>query len=107
MAEAAKAASDYLKEENKKIIYITIANALSVDCDCDCNQGDPVMKDIGIFASLDPVANDQAFIDAIWNSMDPGKEELKERVDSRDGRHITEYAKSIGLGNSEYELIEI
>ena len=65
------------------------------------------MEDIGIFASLDPVANDQAFIDAIWNSEDPGKEELKERVDSRVGRHITEYAESLGLGSTEYELIEI
>ena len=107
MAEASKAVSDYLKEEGKQIIYITVANALSVDCDCDCNQGDPVMKDIGIFASLDPVANDEAFLDAIWNSNDPGKEELKERVDSRLGRHITKYAESIGLGTRDYELIEI
>ena len=107
MAEAAKAVADYLKEEGKPIIYITVANALSVDCDCDENQGDPVMKDIGIFASLDPVANDQAFIDAIWNSVDPGKEELKERVDSREGRHITEYAEELGLGTCDYELIEI
>ena len=107
MAEAAKAVSDYLKENNKPIVYITVANALSVDCDCDCNQGDPVMEDIGIFASLDPVANDQAFIDAIWNSTDNGKEKLKERIDSRLGRHITEYAESLGLGNTDYELIEI
>ncbi len=107
MAEAAKAVSDYLKENNKPIVYITVANALSVDCDCDCNQGDPVMKDIGIFASLDPVANDQAFIDAVWNSTDEGKEKLKERIDSRLGRHITEYAESLGLGTTEYELINI
>ena len=65
MAEAAKAVADYLKENNKPIVYITVANAISVDCDCDANQGEPVMGDIGIFASLDPVANDQAFIDAI------------------------------------------
>jgi uncharacterized Fe-S center protein len=107
MAEAATAVADYLKEEGKPIVYITVANALSVDCDCDCNQGDPVMADIGIFASLDPVANDQAFIDAVWNSEDSGKEELKERVDTRQGRHITEYAESLGLGTTEYELIEI
>ena len=107
MAEAATAVADYLKENNKTILYIIVANALSLDCDCDANQGDPVMKDIGIFASLDPVANDQAFIDAIWNSEDPGKEKLKERVDSRVGRHITEYAESLGLGSTEYELIEI
>lgn len=107
MAEAAKAVSDYLEENNKPIVYITIANAISVDCDCDCNQKDPVMADIGIFASLDPVANDQAFIDAIWNSTDPGKEQMKERIDTRVGRHITEYAESLGLGTTEYELIEI
>ena len=107
MAEAAKAVSDYLEENNKPIVYITIANVISVDCDCDCNQKDPVMADIGIFASLDPVANDQAFIDAIWNSTDPGKEQMKERIDTRVGRHITEYAESLGLGTTEYELIEI
>ena len=107
MAEAATAVADYLKEKGKPIVYITIANALSVDCDCDCNQGDPVMADLGIFASLDPVANDQAFIDAVWNSQDEGKEVLKERVDSRKGRHITEYAESLGLGTTDYELIEI
>lgn len=107
MAEAAKAVSDYLKENNKPIVYITVANAISVDCDCDCNQGDPVMGDIGIFGSLDPVANDQAFIDAIWNSTDAGKEKMKERVDTRKGRHITEYAESLGLGSTEYELIKI
>ena len=107
MAEAATAVANYLKENNKPIVYITVANALSIDCDCDCNQGDPVMKDIGIFASLDPVANDQAFIDAIWNSTDNGKEQLKERIESRLGRHITEYAESLGLGKTEYEIIEI
>ena len=107
MAEAAKAVSDYLESNGKKIIYITVANALSVDCDCDAHQGDPVMSDIGIFASLDPVANDQAFLDAVWNSSDSGKEELKARIDRQVGRHITEYAEKIGLGTTEYELIEI
>lgn len=107
MAEAATAVSDYLKENNKPIVYITVANRLSLDCDCDSNQGDAVMADIGIFASLDPVANDQAFIDAIWNSTDSGKDELIERIDSRVGRHITEYAESLGLGSTDYELINI
>lgn len=107
MAEAAKSVADYLKENNKPIVYITIANALSVDCDCDRNQGDPVMDDIGIFASLDPVANDQAFLDAVWNSTDPGHTKLMERVDRQVGRHITEYAESIGLGSTKYELVEI
>ena len=107
MAEAAKAVSDYLEDEGKKIVYITIMNAISVDCDCDANQGDPVMEDLGIIASLDPVANDQAFIDMLWNSTDPGHEKMMERVDSREGRHITKYAEEIGLGTTNYELIEI
>ena len=107
MAEAATAVSDYLKEQNKPIVYITVANAISLDCDCDSHQGDPVIGDIGIFASLDPVANDQAFIDAIWATHEQGTESIKERIDTRFGRHITEYAKSLGLGNTEYELINI
>ena len=107
MAEAAKAVSDYLSENNKQIVYITVMNAISVDCDCDANQGDPVMNDLGIIASLDPVANDQAFIDMIWNSTDPGHEKMMERVDRQVGRHITEYAEEIGLGTREYELIEV
>ena len=107
MAEAAKAVSDYFEENNKKIVYITIANAISVDCDCDAHQGDPVMEDIGILGSLDPVANDQAFIDALWNSSDSGHTKMMERVDRQEGRHITEYAESIGLGHTNYELIEL
>lgn len=107
MAEAAKAVSDYLKENNKPIVYITVMNAISVDCDCDAHQGDPVMNDLGIIASLDPVANDQAFIDMLWNSTDPGHTKMMERVDRQEGRHITEYAESIGLGTTEYEIIEI
>ena len=107
MAEAAKAVADYFEENNKKIAYITVMNALSVDCDCDAHQGDPVMGDLGIVASLDPVANDQAFIDMIWNSKDPGAHLLQERVDRQEGRHILPYAEEIGLGSREYELIEI
>lgn len=107
MAEAATAVTDYLKEKHKPIVYITVMNALSVDCDCDKNQGDPVMADLGIVASLDPVANDQAFIDMIWASDDPGASELKERIDSREGRAILSYAESLGLGSCQYELVEI
>ena len=107
MAEAAKAVADYLKENNKPIVYITIMNNISVDCDCDAHQGDPVMGDLGIVASLDPVANDQAFIDMLWNSTDPGHIKMMERVDRQVGRHITEYAEEIGLGSTDYELIEI
>ncbi len=107
MAEAATAVADYLKEQGKPIVYITVANALSLDCDCDKNQGDPVMGDLGIFASIDPVANDQAFIDAIWTSSDPGATDLKDRIDTRLGREILPYAESLGLGSRDYELVEI
>ena len=107
MAEAATAVSDYLKENNKPIVYITVANAITFDCDCDAHQGDPVIADIGILASLDPVANDQAFIDAIWATHEEGTKDIEERIDSRKGRHITEYAESLGLGTTSYELIEI
>lgn len=107
MAEAACAVSDYFKSKNKTIIYITVMNALSLDCDCDAHQGDPVMNDLGIVASLDPVANDQAFIDMIWNSNDKGRFKLEERIDTRLGREILPYAESLGLGTREYELIII
>lgn len=107
MAEAATAVVDYLKEQGKPIVYITVMNALSLSCDCDANQDDPVMADLGIVASLDPVANDQAFIDMIWASEDPGAKKLQERIDSRLGREILPYAESLGLGSREYELIEI
>ena len=107
MAEAATAVADYLQAQGKPIVYITVMNALSVDCDCDKNQGDPVMADLGIVASLDPVANDQAFIDMIWASADPGAAELKERIDSREGRAILPYAEALGLGSRDYELIKI
>lgn len=107
MAEAAGAVCDYLAENNKPIIYITVMNFLSVDCDCDCNQSDPVMADLGIVGSTDPVANDQAFIDMIWNSDDPGVAKLKERIDGRLGREILPYAEELGLGSREHELIEL
>ena len=107
MAEAATAVADYLRSEGKPIVYITVMNNLSLDCDCDAHQGDPVMADLGIVASLDPVANDQAFIDMIWDSRDPGAKELQERIDSREGREILPYAESLGLGSRDYELIEL
>lgn len=107
MAEAATAVADYLKEQGKPIAYITVMNAISLDCDCDAHQGDPVMNDLGIVASLDPVANDQAFIDMIWASSDPGAKDLQERIDSRLGREILPYAEELGLGSRDYELIEV
>ncbi len=81
-------------------------NAISTSCDCDANQDDPVMEDLGIIASTDPVANDQAFIDLVWASKDPGAEKLKERIDSMQGREILPYAEELGLGGREYELVE-
>lgn len=107
MAEAAKAVHDYFSENNKQIVYITVMNELSIDCDCDAHQGVPVMNDLGIIASLDPVANDQAFIDMVWLSDDPGAEKLKERIDSKLGREILPYAEALGLGTRNYDLIII
>lgn len=107
MAEAATAVADYLKEQGKPIVYITVMNALSLSCDCDSKQDDPVMADLGIVASLDPVANDQAFIDMIWASKDPGAKLLQERIDTRLGREILPYAEELGLGSRKYELVEI
>ncbi len=107
MAEAACAVSDYLREKGRPIVYITVMNAISTSCDCDANQDDPVMGDLGIIASLDPVANDQAFIDMVWASSDSGAGKLRERIDSRLGREILPYAESLGLGSREYELVEV
>ncbi len=105
MAEAAKSVSDYFASQNKQIVYITVMNFLSVDC--DAHQTDPVMADLGIVASTDPVANDQAFVDMIYASTDPGAKKLQERIDRQMGRHILPYAESIGLGTTKYELIEL
>ena len=107
MAEAATAVADYFKANHKPIVYITVMNFLSVDCDCDAHQTDPVMTDLGIVASLDPVANDQAFIDMIWNSNDPGAKKLQARIDRQLGRDILPYAESLGLGSTKYDLISI
>ena len=103
MAEAAKAVADY---KGGNIVYIDIMNNLSVDCDCDSNPEAPCMKDIGILASTDPVAVDQACIDLIWSSDDEGRDHFIERVERQNGRHILPYAESIGLGSREYEVIE-
>lgn len=107
MAEAAKAVSDYLEKNNKQIVYIAVMNYLSVDCDCDAHQSEPVMNDLGIVASLDPVAVDQAFIDLVWNSKEEGANLLRERIDRQLGREILPYAEKLGLGSTDYELIEI
>lgn len=107
MAEAAKAVADYFTEQDKPIIYINVINNLSVDCDCVAEPETPCMKDIGIAGSLDPVALDQACIDLIWHSEDPGRDHFIERVEQQNGRRIIDTAAKIGLGSKEYELIRI
>lgn len=105
MADACKSIIEYMGSEN--IVYINVANNLSVDCDCDANPEDPKMADIGIFASTDPVAIDQACYDAVINSNDPGKADLIERMQSRHAIHTVEAAFNHGLGLRDYELINI
>lgn len=104
MADAALSIVDYFKEN---ICYINIMCNLSVDCDCCSVAEDPCMKDIGIMASLDPVAIDQACIDMIYNSSDPGKDHFIQRIERQNGIHTVEAAFNIGVGNREYELINI
>lgn len=104
MADAALSIVDYFKEN---ICYINIICNLSVDCDCCSVAEDPCMKDIGIMASLDPVAIDQACIDMIYNSSDPGKDHFIQRIERQNGIHTVEAAFNIGVGNREYELINI
>lgn len=105
MADACKAVMDYKGREN--IVYINVANRLSVDCDCDSSPEEPKMADLGIFASTDPVALDQACYDAVVNSKDPGKAALIERMDSRHGIHTVEAAAKHGLGVRKYELVTV
>lgn len=104
MAEAAKAVTDHCGD---RILYISVANNLSVDCDCDSSPADPEMGDIGILASLDPVALDMACTDLVRSSEDHGKVHLIERIDSRQGMHTLEYAERIGIGSRQYELVEL
>lgn len=105
MADACKSVVDYMGKDN--IVYISVANNLSVDCDCDSNPHAPEMEDLGIFASTDPVALDQACYDAVVNAEDEGKTSLIERMNSRHGIHTIEAANKLGLGNREYEIINI
>ncbi len=104
MADAALSVNELFKD---KIAYINIMCNLSVDCDCCEVAEDPCMNDIGILASVDPVALDQACIDLIYNSTDKGRNHLIERIESRNGIHTIESAYNLGVGNREYELIEI
>ena len=102
IAEAGKSVSDYLGDQ---IVYINVMNRLSVDCDCDGNPAEPDMHDIGILASTDPVALDQACIDLVYSAEDG--QSLVNRIESRNGLHTLEHAQQIGLGSRSYELVSI
>ena len=104
MADAAYSVVEYFKGN---IAYINIMCNMSVDCDCCSTAEAPCMKDIGILASLDPIAIDQACIDLVKNSDDPGKDHLLERINSRHGTHTIDVAAELGFGSKEYELIDI
>ena len=103
----AEAASSVVKLFNGNIVYINVLKNISIDCDCDCNASLPCMQDIGIMASLDPVAIDQACLDTIYNSNDSGKEKLIKRIESLHGIHTVERAAELGIGSRDYEIIEI
>ena len=104
MADAAMSVAEHFRG---KIAFINVMKNLSVDCDCCAVAEDPCMKDIGILASCDPVAIDQACMDLIIHSDDPGRDHFMERVNSRHGIHTIEAAAELGYGSREYELIEI
>lgn len=104
MADAALSIVKYFKGDTA---FVNVMKNMSVDCDCCAVAEDPCMKDIGILVSLDPVAIDQACLDLVYASDDPGRDHLLERIESRNGVHTIEAAASIGLGEREYELIEV
>lgn len=104
MADAASSVHNLYKG---KVLYINVMCNMSVDCDCCAVAENPCMKDIGILASSDPIAIDQACIDLVYNSNDPGKDHLIERIESRHGIHTIEAAADLGFGSRDYELINI
>ena len=104
MADAASSVVDYFGDN---LLYINVMKNLSVDCDCCAVAEDPCMADIGILASTDPVAIDQACLDLVYASTDPGRPHLIERIESRNGVHTIEAAAELGVGSSSYELVEI
>ena len=104
MADSAESVVKYFKG---KMAFINVMCNMSVDCDCCSEAEDPQMSDIGILASLDPIALDQACIDLVYGSNDPGKAHLIERIESRNGIHTVEAAAELGFGSREYELIRL
>ena len=104
MADAAGSVIDFYKGN---VVYINVMKNLSVDCDCCAKAEDPCMKDIGILASVDPIAIDQACIDLVYASKDRGRDHFIKRIETRNGIHTIEAAAELGYGSREYELIEI
>lgn len=104
MAEAASSVHNYFKD---KVLYINIMKNMSVDCDCCAVAEDPCLKDIGILISTDPVAIDKACLDLVVNSNDSGKEHFLERVYSRNGEKIIDFANKLNFASSDYELVEV
>lgn len=104
MAESASSVVDYFKGN---MVFINIMCNMSVDCDCCAVAEDPCMKDIGVLASLDPIAIDQACVDFVKNSNDPGRDHLLERINSRHGTHTIDVADELGFGTKEYELVNV
>ena len=104
MADAASSIIDYFQGN---IVYINVMKNMSVDCDCCAVAEDPCMADLGILASLDPIAIDQACLDLVYASDDPGRDHLLERIESKNGVHTIEAAADLGFGSRDYELITI
>jgi hypothetical protein len=104
MADAASSVVNYFKGN---VVYINVMKNMSVDCDCCAVAEDPCMKDIGILVSLDPIAIDQACIDLVYASDDPGRDHLIERIESRNGIRTIEAAAALGFGSREYELVNV
>ena len=104
MADAAGSVMEYF---GGKLVYINVMKNMSVDCDCCAVAEDPCIADIGVLISTDPVAIDQACLDLVYASEDPGKAHLIERIESRNGIHTVEAAAALGLCSREYELIRI
>ena len=104
MADAASAVHNRFKGN---IVYINVMCNMSVDCDCCAVAEDPCMKDVGILASVDPIAIDQACIDIVYNSKDPGRDHLVQRIERQNGVHTIEAAAELGFGTREYEIINI
>lgn len=103
----ADAASSVVAHFNGNMAFINIMCNMSVDCDCCAVAEDPCMKDLGILASLDPIAIDRACVDLVKNSDDPGRGHLLERITSRHGEHTIEAAKALGFGTTDYELVKL